>query len=184
MNTIEPLNPDSLNACLSSNEPPLILDVREFAEYAGGHIHDSRLFPLREIERRASELPRDRSIVTVCRTGHRSEEAAVMLSRVGLNVVGHLEGGTMAWSALGLPLEREARAPWALERQVRLVAGVLVLLGLALSHVWGPAIVLSWFVSLGLVFAAATDSCAMGMFLAKMPWNNQNPAGSGRLAGE
>ena len=82
----------------------------------------------------------------------------------------------MAWEQAGLPLEKEPHAPWALERQVRLVAGLLILLGLGLSHVWPVAIVLAWFVPLGLVFAALTDSCMMGMLLAKLPWNRSAPA--------
>ena len=57
---------------------------------------------------------------------------------------------------------------------MRLVAGLLVLLGLALSHVWPVAIALAWFIPLGLVFAAVTDSCMMGMLLAKLPWNRRS----------
>ena len=56
---------------------------------------------------------------------------------------------------------------------MRLVAGLLVLLGLALSHVWPAAIALAWLVPLGLVFAAITDSCMMGMLLAELPWNRR-----------
>jgi hypothetical protein len=76
-------------------------------------------------------------------------------------------------------VEREAHAAWAIERQVRLVAGSLVLLGLALSYLWPWTIVLAWFVPAGLVFAALTDSCAMDMLIAKMPWNRRPvPIGS------
>ena len=86
-------------------------------------------------------------------------------------------GGQWRCDGLGaggrLPLEKEAHAPWALERQVRLVAGLLILLGLGLSLVWPMAIALAWFVPLGLVFAALTDSCMMGMLLAKLPWNRR-----------
>ena len=82
----------------------------------------------------------------------------------------------MAWEQAGLPLEKEAHAPWALERQVRLVAGLLTVLGLGLSLVWPAAIVLAWLIPLGLIFAAVTDSCTMGMLLAKLPWNRSTPA--------
>ena len=74
--------------------------------------------------------------------------------------------------------------PWALERQVRFVAGLLILLGLALSHVWPLAIVLAWFVPLGLIVAALTDSCMMGMLLAKLPWNRSAPACSPPKGGQ
>ncbi len=165
------LSPQQLQTRLDSAAPPLLLDVREYPEFAGGHLPGARLLPLAELERRANELPRDREMVCVCRTGRRSAEAAGKLAQLGFGEVRDLAGGVMAWEQEGLPLEREARAPWALERQVRLVAGVLVLLGLALSHVWPAAMALAWFVPLGLVFAAITDSCAMGMLIAKLPWN-------------
>ena len=75
----------------------------------------------------------------------------------------------MDWEQAGLPLQKEAHAPWSLERQVRLVAGLLTPLGLALSLVWPAATVLAWFVPLGLVFAVLTGSYMMGILLAKLP---------------
>jgi hypothetical protein len=60
----------------------------------------------------------------------------------------------------------------SLERQVRIAAGLLVLTGSLLTafvhHYW---IVLPAFIGSGLIFAGVTDSCAMGMMLARMPWN-------------
>ena len=80
-----------------------------------------------------------------------------------------------------LPFERDENAPWALERQVRFAAGLLVLTGVLSSVFVHPYFVwLSAFVGAGLVFAAVTDTCAMGLLLAKMPWNSQ-PAVSGEM---
>ena len=169
-------SPQELQAALAASAPPLLLDVREYPEFAAGHLKNARLIPLAEIEQRAGELPKDQPIVSMCRTGRRSAEAAATLARLGYTNVSQLTGGVMAWEQAGLPLEREAHAPWALERQVRLFAGLLILLGLGLSHIWPLAIVLAWFVPLGLVFAALTDSCMMGMLLAKLPWNRAAPA--------
>ena len=166
-------SPRELNAALATPAPPLLLDVREYPEFAAGHLKGARLIPLGEIKRRAGELPKDQPIVAMCRTGRRSAEAAATLARLGFTNVNQLAGGVMSWEQAGLPLEKEARAPWALERQVRLVAGLLTLLGLGLSLVWPMAIALAWFVPLGLVFAALTDSCMMGMLLAKLPWNRR-----------
>ena len=166
--------PQQLQTDLASGTPPLVLDVREYPEFAGGHLPGARLLPLAELERRIGELPKDCEIVCVCRSGRRSAEAAAKLEHFGFAKVSQLDGGMMAWEKAGLSLEREARAPWALERQVRLVAGLLVLLGLGLSHVWPVVIALAWFIPLGLVFAAITDSCAMGMLLAKLPWNRRS----------
>ena len=172
--------PVNLKSAVALPAPPLLVDVREYPEFAGGHLAGSRLISLAQLETRAQELPKDREIVLICRTGRRSAEAAEKLGRRGFDKLGQLEGGVMSWQKAGLPLEREAHAPWAIERQVRLVAGLLIVLGLALSYLWPWAILLSWFVPLGLIFAALTDSCAMGMMIAKMPWNRR-PEASGSL---
>ena len=168
--------PVNLNAAAASPAPPLLLDVREYPEFAGGHLAGSRLLPLAQLETRAPDLPQDREIVLICRTGRRSAEAAEKMRRLGFERVGELKGGIMNWEKAGLPLHRAAHAPWAIERQVRLVAGLLIVLGLALSYLWPWAILLSWFVPLGLIFAALTDSCAMGMMIAKLPWNRRPEA--------
>jgi len=86
-----------------------------------------------------------------------------------------LEGGTSAWVQAGLPVVRSVRTRWSLERQVRLGAGLLVLVGVILGFTvsmnW---IFLSAFVGLGLTFAGLTDICLMGEFLGKMPWNGRS----------
>ena len=74
----------------------------------------------------------------------------------------------------GLPVVRGKKAI-SLERQVRIAAGLLVLLGAVLGWLVHPAFVgLSAFVGAGLVFAGVTDTCGMGMLLARMPWNQVN----------
>ena len=76
----------------------------------------------------------------------------------------------MACVESGLPVARGKKAI-SLERQVRIAAGSLVLLGAALSFVHPAFIGVSAFVGAGLVFAGITDTCGMGMILARMPWN-------------
>lgn len=165
------LAPEELHARLRRGERPQLVDVREHPEFAAGRIAGARLLPLGDIGRRAGELNRDLPVICVCRSGKRSAQAAEKLAALGFVQVRQLEGGLLAWERAGLPLEKDARAPWALERQVRFAAGLLVLAGLGLSLVWPPAVGLSWFVGAGLVFAALTDWCGMGLLLAKMPWN-------------
>jgi hypothetical protein len=82
----------------------------------------------------------------------------------------NIEGGTLSCEQTELPLVR-GKKTISLERQVRIAAGSLVLLGLVLSltHPW--FIGLSGFVGAGLIFAGITDTCGMGMLLARMPWN-------------
>jgi rhodanese-related sulfurtransferase len=165
------LAPAELRSLLAQAEPLQLVDVREHAEFAGGHIPGARLLPLGELHRRAAELDGSRPVVCVCRSGKRSSQAMEKLAALGFDEVQQLDGGLIAWEQAGFALEKDKGAPWALERQVRLAAGLLVLAGLGLSLVWPPAIGLSWFVATGLVFAGVTDWCGMGLLLAKMPWN-------------
>ena len=165
------LTPEEVASLLGSGGPLQLVDVREHPEFAAGRIAGARLLPLGELERRAAELDRAAPVVCVCRSGKRAAQAAEKLVTLGFTRVHQLDGGLLAWEQAGLPVEKDAHAPWALERQVRFAAGLLVLAGLGLSLIWPVAVALSWFVSAGLVFAAVTDWCGMGLLLAKMPWN-------------
>jgi rhodanese-related sulfurtransferase len=150
----------------------VVVDVREYPEYAGGRVPGAKLIPLGQISERSTELDRQRPVYLVCRTGRRSAEAQRALCALGFENVVNVAGGMTAWQAAGYPVERDDRAPWALERQVRFVAGALVLAGVLLgAFVAQPFLLLSAFVGAGLAFSAVTDSCAMGEVLARMPWN-------------
>ncbi len=82
----------------------LFLDVRTAAEWNQGHIQDSLLIPLDELPNRLGELPRDRDIVVVCRSGARSKEGAAILRQAGFTRVTCLTGGLQSWIAAGYPL--------------------------------------------------------------------------------
>jgi rhodanese-related sulfurtransferase len=96
---------EELHHTLGRPEPLLVLDVRSPEEYAyDGHIVGSRLLPLPMLALRIDELPRDRPIVCVCRSGHRSQVACELLSRQGFAQTINLSGGMIAWRQAGLPL--------------------------------------------------------------------------------
>lgn len=155
----------------------LLLDVRSPAEFEEAHIAGSVLHPLGELD---PETVREltlgkKTCVLVCRSGNRAQQAAEKLRQHGLPDLQVLEGGVQAWEAFGLPLDR-GRAMMSLERQVRIVAGALVFLGTVLGYFMHPAwLALPAFVGAGLVFAGITDTCGMGLLLARMPWNNRRP---------
>ncbi len=154
------------------NEEFQLVDVRESAEFAGGRVAGANLFPLGELENRHAELDHTKPIYVMCRSGRRSGEAQRKLKSLGFTNVINVAGGFEAWKKEDLPFEKDDKAPWALERQVRFTAGLLVLVGVLLSVFVHPYFIgLSGFVGAGLVLAAVTDSCAMGMMLLKMPWN-------------
>lgn len=153
-----------------------LVDVREYAEYSGGRVTGAKLIPLGDVERRYSEIDRSNPVYVMCRSGKRGSEAQKKLTALGFSDVRNVGGGIEAWKAAGFPVERDASPVWSLERQVRFAAGSLVVLGVLLSLISPYFILLSAFVGAGLVFAAVTDTCAMGMALARMPWNKQTGA--------
>jgi rhodanese-related sulfurtransferase len=165
---------DALNTRLGSGESLQIVDVRSGGEFAGGRIAGAKLLPLADLASRQHELDREKPVVCVCQSGRRSACARDQLIQLGGFNVASLTGGMNAWLQAGLPMEKDARAPWALERQVRVTAGGLVLLGLGLGWFVHPLFFsLSAFVGAGLVFAGLTDWCGMGLLLARAPWNRR-----------
>lgn len=152
-----------------------LVDVREYPEYAARRVAGARLIPLGEISRRSGEIDRCKPVHLICRTGRRSAEAQRVLVELGFERVVNVSGGLTAWDAEGFPVIQDRKAPWALERQVRLVAGLLVVAGVLLGALVAPPFVwLAGFVGAGLVVAAITDSCLMGTMLARLPWNRQS----------
>lgn len=153
----------------------LLLDVRTPAEYEEAHIAGSVLHPLSGFSTdEVRSLAEGKSAcVLICRSGNRARQAAERLAASGLGDLQILDGGVLAWEAAGLPLNRGAKM-MSLERQVRIAAGALVFTGAALGFFVSPAwIGLCAFVGAGLMFAGITDTCGMGMIIARMPWNTR-----------
>src|SRR5215470_8676542 len=86
--------------------PAALIDVREAWEYADGHAAGAISLPLSELQARAGEVPRDRDILLICQVGQRSMVAARFLRQQGVEHVFNVDGGTDAWQAAHLPLER------------------------------------------------------------------------------
>ena len=116
----------------------------------------------------------------ICRSGGRGRQACEKFLAAGFTNIINVDGGTLACVECGLPLVRGQKM-MSLERQVRIAAGSLVLLGALLGWLVHPAFVgLSAFVGAGLVFAGVTDTCGMGLMLARMPWNQVKETGTPR----
>ncbi len=157
----------------------LLVDVSTPAEYEESHIEGAILRPISEME--VGEVARlaegKEACVLICRSGGRAKKAAEKLLASGMTNLCILEGGLQAWMREDLPLNRGEKMI-SLERQVRIGAGGLVLAGAVLSFLLHPAwILLSGFVGAGLIFAGITDTCGMGMLLARMPWNTKRKTG-------
>jgi rhodanese-related sulfurtransferase len=120
----------------------------------------------------------DGPVFLICRSGSRGRQACEKFLAEGFTNVVNVEGGTLACVDSGLPVVR-GKKTMSLERQVRIAAGSLVLIGAALGWLAHPAFIgLSAFVGAGLVFAGVTDTCGMGMMLARMPWNQVKTEGN------
>ncbi|MCM3805082.1 rhodanese-like domain-containing protein [Streptomyces sp. DR7-3] len=157
-----------------------VIDVRTPGEYASGHLPGAHNIPLDHLDSAlpALEAAAGRGdLLLVCASGTRSTQARERLARYGITAA-DLTGGTNGWIQLGHDVLRPAgaRAVWAMERQVRLAAGSLVLAGLLTGRRRPAARWLAAGVAGGLVFSALTDTCGMAKVLAKLPHNRPRAA--------
>lgn len=156
-----------------------LIDVRTPAEFETVRISGAENLPLDRLEpaKLMAQGGKEQTIYCVCQTGTRSQIAAERLRAIGLRRVIHVDGGTNAWQGAGLPLLQGDRRIISLERQMRIAAGGLIVLGVVIGALWHPAgYALSALIGLGLVYAGASNSCGMTMVLAKMPWNQVKTA--------
>lgn len=159
---------------LRNNLAVKLIDVRTATEFESMHIPGSYNVPLDQIGEHRAEL-RDslrEPVVIICRTGNRARQAAEQLRAAHLEHIHILEGGLVAWEASGETVRKSERQTWSLERQVRGLAGALVLVGAVGGLIIHPAVgLLAAGVGAGLTFSAITDTCGMALALARMPWN-------------
>ncbi|MFO7165361.1 MAG: rhodanese-like domain-containing protein, partial [Mycolicibacterium hassiacum] len=165
MTTSEPMTQTvrcrELQRMCASDAPPQLVDVRTPGEFGTAHIPGSSNVPLDSLRRNrdavAARLRGPADVVLICRSGQRARQAEQLLRRAGLSNVCVLDGGILAWQAHGFEVN-EGRRRWDLERQVRLVVGVVVL-----AAVLGSVAVpwLKWIAAAmgaGLTFAALTNT--------------------------
>jgi rhodanese-related sulfurtransferase len=161
-----------LRESLDSPRPPRLIDVRSPAEFESVHITGAYNVPLDTLREHRDELIShlDDEVVLVCRSGNRARQAESTLTSAGLTNLHVLDGGMLAWESAGGPVSR-GRPRWDIERQVRLIAGSVVLGGV-LGSLAVPG--LQWVSAAAggaLALAALTNSCAMAALLARLPYN-------------
>ena len=152
-----------------------IIDVRTPVEFREVRAAKAKNIPLDALDPQSAMKSRKGSpeepLYVICKGGTRGAKAQQKFLDAGFTNVVNVEGGTEAWVSAGLPVVRGKKAV-SLERQVRIAAGFLVLIGSLLGLFVHPFFMgIPAFVGAGLMFAGITDSCAMGMLIAKMPWN-------------
>lgn len=169
------ISPTELESLRQAGQQIDLIDVRTPAEFQEIHVEFARNVSLDRLDSKAIQAERNGSaeqpLYVICRSGSRGKQACEKFLNAGLMNVVNVEGGTLAWEAAGLPVVRGKKVI-SLERQVRIAAGFLVLVGAILALTVHPYFAaLSGFVGAGLMFAGITDTCGMGMLLARMPWN-------------
>ncbi len=170
--TIKQATVHEINELLDGGGECQVIDVREFSEFNSERIADAQLMPLSNFEKHADEIDHTKPVYLMCRSGNRAKNAAEKLAAKGFTDIHVVEGGMAAWTGADLPVVKGGSKVWSLERQVRFAAGLFVLSGVLLSVFVSPyLLLLTAFVGAGLMFSALTDTCGMGMVLAKMPWN-------------
>ncbi len=163
------ITPQQLNELKTAGQDVDLIDVRTPVEFREVHVDFARNVPLDRLD--AKQNGSGKPLYVICRSGTRGKQACERLLSFGVTDVVNVEGGTLAWEQAGLPVIRGKKAI-SLERQVRIAAGTLVLVGSVLGAFVHPYwIGLAAFVGAGLAFAGVTDTCGMAMLLARMPWN-------------
>ena len=171
MSVVHSISPTEAKALLDSGKA-LLFDIREADEYAREHIPGARLMPLSTFDPADFPQQHDKIGLFHCASGNRTQQAAEQILATGFAKVCHIDGGITAWKKAGLPVSLNRKAPIAIQRQVQLAAGGLMLLSAVLAVLISPwFIALGGFVGAGLMFAGATGTCGMASLLALMPWN-------------
>ncbi|MEQ8786814.1 MAG: rhodanese-like domain-containing protein [Pirellulaceae bacterium] len=173
--TISSISPAELGALRESGSELDLIDVRTPVEFREIHLSWARNVPLDQLDPQAVMKARngsaEQTLYVVCRSGSRGRQACERFIKAGFTNVVNIEGGTQACAQAGLDVVRGKKV-MSLERQVRVAAGSLILLSAALGWLVHPGFYgLAAFVGAGLVFAGITDTCGMGLMLARMPWN-------------
>ena len=176
--TVSTMSPRKLAELCNEGKKIDLIDVRTPVEFREVHVEIARNVPLDRLDptalMQACNGSAPEPLYVLCRSGSRGQQACEQFLKAGFSNVVNIEGGTLACIEAGLPVVRGKKAI-SLERQVRIAAGSLVVLGALLGWFVHPAFIgLSAFVGAGLVFAGITDTCGMGMILARMPWNQCN----------
>lgn len=166
------LNAAELRGLLASPTPPRVIDVRTPGEFESVHIAGAYNVPLDLLREHRDEIRAhlDEHVVLVCQSGQRAAQAEDALRAAGLGNVHILDGGMGAWQTSGFAVNRGS-SRWDLQRQVRFVAGTIVALSILASIVVPGMKWLAFVMGAGLSITAVTNTCLMGMMLAKLPYN-------------
>lgn len=174
MTTTSPATIDANELVRMRTDDPAVhvIDVRTPGEFETGHIAGSYNVPLDLLGEHVRDLAAlDHNVVLVCQSGARATKALEQLVDAGKSNLRLLQGGMNAWTASGGDVARTNETRWAMDRQVRLVAGGVTLASIVASVWFPPARYVAGFIGAGLTFSAVTNTCGMALMLSKLPYN-------------
>ena len=152
----------------------VLIDIRDPAEYLREHIPNARSLPLTDITAgKKLDGTMGQPIIFHCLSGGRTAQNANVLMNAASPVPAlMMAGGINAWKSAHLPTIEDKKQPLPIMRQVQIVAGTLILIGVVLGYTIDSRLfLLSGFVGAGLLFAGVSGLCGMASLLLKMPWN-------------
>lgn len=182
---IQTIDPRGLYELMRTGKRIDLIDIRTSAEFRKVHAERARLAPLGALDPDALIASRagasGEPIYVICRSGYRSLRACEAFLSAGFGNVVNVEGGTAAWEAAGLPVERET-PPVSLSHQVWVAAGLLILVGTYLGRALHPSFyALSAVAGAALLITGIRDDNSLELLLARMPWNQTGRDRTGRM---
>ncbi len=163
--------PNHLSEMLAQGRAVLI-DVREPDEFARAHIKGAQSKPLSSLIETTVRADDGKTVVFTCRSGMRTGANCERLQQCVEGDSHILDGGLDAWTAAGLPVVANPKAPMEMNRQVQIFAGLMVLTGVGLGFAVGPAFFgLAAAIGAALTFAGLSGFCGAAKLLALAPWN-------------
>lgn len=157
---------------INKRDDVVIVDVREQQEYSHEHIDQSLNIPLRNLSSLESHECQDKIAIFHCRSGKRTALNEAVLANTPFKEKYCLSGGFNQWKEAGLPTRKEQSAPVDVMRQVQIIVGCMILLGIGLSYAVSTYFILiAIFAGCGMLVAGFTGFCGMAEILKFLPWN-------------
>jgi rhodanese-related sulfurtransferase len=158
-----------------------LIDVRTPNEFYEVHAVGALMMPLDGLNPAAimesREQRREEPLYIICRSGSRSAQACAVFERAGFTNVVNVEGGTLAWITAGLPVNRGIRRPISIERQIRIVSGLVSVAGTLGALITPWSLLLPGLTGAAMVWSGYTNSRAMGRLFSRLPWNRNVSSG-------
>lgn len=153
----------------------IIIDVRTPSEFETIHLKKSYNLPLDKVDEHIGTLNKlSKKLFFICNSGNRAKSACLKLNHLGKRDLYIINESIYDFKAKSGEVVK-GKEKWAIERQVRFTAGLIVAIGVVLgAFVNSYFYVLPFFVGIGLVFAAVSNNCTMGLLLSKLPYNQEN----------